>query len=160
MSRQEWSTLPRYAAARACAHPRRRRRRQSSIFKTNIILKNWITVIVHHRTSTAVRGRIVPSYQHARDVRASASEKLSGLSPRSPRLRHPISPFSLTLAKPRYPTNFSSTSTARAERPPCGRRFVALGKKFSFSSKTVQLRHLIQATKYPALYNKIINCLR
>lgn len=71
--------------------------------------------------ATAVRRRIVPTYQYTRNVRAcvraypreSASEKPRGYHPNLPLLQHSISPFSLLRARPRYLTNFQYISTTR-----------------------------------------------
>lgn len=73
MSRQEWKTSyseHMHAHTRMCARVHIRRRTTLVVeLKTNIIPKNWITVIVHRRTPV-VRQRIVPAYQYTRNMRA------------------------------------------------------------------------------------------
>lgn len=121
MSRQEWKTSyseHMHAHTRMCARVHIRRRTMLVVeLKTNIIPKNWITVIVHRRTPV-VRQRIVPAYQYTRNMRAcvraweSASEKLSELSPQSsslPRFNFPL----FSSARLRYLTNSRYISTTR-----------------------------------------------
>lgn len=119
MSRQEWSTLPRYAVARARAHipsvgvgvavdVSRRSSRQILFRKIGLPLSSTT-----ERRQLCVGGSFGATNTRVTCARARL-KNFSRLSPRSPRLRHPISPFSLALAKPRYPTNFSCTPTAYA----------------------------------------------
>lgn len=61
---------------------------------------------------TAVRRRIVPTYQYTRNVRARL-KNFRGYRPNLRLLQHSISPFFLLRARPRYLTNFRYISTTR-----------------------------------------------